>query len=51
MTIYRGYTIERAQNGAFQWQDETGNTHTGFADTDSAMDAIDAHKRTLRETN
>lgn len=45
MTLYRGYDIEQSQDGSFQWQDEAGELHAGFATDEKAMDAIDAHKR------
>ena len=48
MTLYRGFNIEQSQDGSFQWKDETGVTHTGFASDDNAMDSIDAHKRAQR---
>ena len=49
MTLYRGYDIELDTDGSFQWDDGAGTTHTGFATTDQAMDAIDAHKRAQRD--
>jgi uncharacterized protein YegP (UPF0339 family) len=49
MTIYRGYEVYQNADGTFSWKDETGTEHGGFKKEDDALNAIDAHRRELRQ--
>lgn len=48
--IYRGYSVDKNRQGVWQWIDEKGFVHSGFATDTGAMDAIDRHNREKLQT-